>query len=178
MNLFADRRARRAREAELAEVRAAIESACAAMDESAADGLRVRLAQLAGGSDEAALEVEMLDGLRDAAAFARAAERAGLPAIETQHRVLAGERCRLAVPVSTPDGADGATGKLFFTDARAVFLSSAVTAIPWSGVARVDREARDLLLATGAGRRYRFRCNSFADALRGAWLAARLAASR
>jgi hypothetical protein len=115
----------------------------------------------------------MLDGLRDAIAFAGRVTREGLPWLDTQHRVLAGEPCRFSAPATRVDATEGVAGKLFLTDARALFLGAAVMALPWVSVARIVCDARDVVFA-GAQRRHHFRFNSFADALRAAWLADRL----
>jgi hypothetical protein len=180
---FADsagRRERRAREAELEAFRAALVAACAApLNETAtaeADALRLvaRASALGLTEEEAALELEMLDGLRDAIAFAKTVARDGLPLLDTQHRILAGEPCRFSAPVTRVDTTEGVAGRLFLTDARAVFLGVVVTALPWASVARIVRDARDVVFA-GAQRRHHFRFNTFADALRATWLADRLA---
>jgi hypothetical protein len=175
----ADRRAERARHAELEAFRAALAAACAApLTETATDEANVlqlaaRASSLGLTENDAAVELEMLDGLRDAIAFAKSVAREGLPRLDTQHRILGGEACRFSAPVTRVDTTEGVSGKLFLTDARAVFLGAAVMALPWASVARIVRDARDVVFA-GAQRRHRFRFNSFADALRAVWLADRL----
>ena len=172
----AARRARRERDAELTGFRTALDVACNA---STADldanivRLEARAVELGLSEDDNPLEVELLDGLRELAAFSNSVERDGFPLIETQHRVLTGERCRFSAPATRVDGAQGASGRLFLTDGRAVFVGPSVSAVSWSSIASVDRGGRDLVFATPA-RRHRFSMNTFADALKAAWLSGRL----
>jgi hypothetical protein len=175
----AARRERRARDAELTGFRMALETAAsrgtiADLDSNLA-GLEARALELGLSEDEAPIEVEMLDGLRELAALAKFVERNGLPVVETQHRVLTGERCRFSAPATRVESAGGASGRLFLTDGRAVFVGPSVSAVSWSSVADVDRGGRDLVFATPA-RRHQFSMNTFADVLKAAWLADRLSA--
>ena len=174
-SLFGSRE-RRERDAELAVFRTALDAAC---NGSTADldanivGLEARAVELGLCEDDNPLEVELLDGLRELAAFSTSVERGGFPLIETQHRVLTGERCRFSAPATRVDGAQGASGRLFLTDGRAVFVGPSVSAVSWSSIASVDRGGRDLVFATPA-RRHQFSMNTFADALKAAWLSNRL----
>jgi hypothetical protein len=174
----AARRERRARDAELTGFRAALDAAC---NGSTTDldanivRLEARAVELALSEDDYPLEVEMLDGLRELAAFTKFVERHGFPVVETQHRVLTGEQCRFSAPATRVESAGGASGRLFLTDGRAVFVGPSVSAVSWSSIATVDRGGRDLVFATPA-RRHQFSMNTFADALKAAWLSERLSA--
>ncbi len=175
----------RAREAELSSFRAELEAA-AQFDPTTKtwpgiqNGLLGRLAlradELRLTEDDGALELEMLDGLQQLHVLVHAVERNGLPLVQTQHRVIAGEPCRFSAPATRlgeAGGADGTSGRLFLTDRRTVFLGPSVTSAPWPSIANVGRAGRDLLLS-GASRRFQFRLNTFADAMRAAWLSERL----
>lgn len=175
----------RAREAELSSLRAELEAA-AQFDPTTKtwpglqNGLLGRLAlradELRLTEDDGALELEMLDGLQQLHVLVHAVERNGLPLVQTQHRVIAGEPCRFSAPATRlgeAGGADGTSGRLFLTDRRTVFLGPSVTSAPWPSIANVGRAGRDLLLS-GASRRFQFRLNTFADAMRAAWLCERL----
>jgi hypothetical protein len=175
----AARRERRARVSELTGFRTALDAAAsrgaiADLDSNLA-GLEARALELGLSEDESPIEVEMLDGLRELAAFTKRVERNGFPVVETQHRVLTGEQCRFAAPATRVENAGGASGRLFLTDGRAVFVGPSVSAVSWSSVAKVDRGGRDLVFATPA-RRHQFSMNTFADALKAAWLSDRLSA--
>jgi hypothetical protein len=173
----AARRERRARDAELTGFRTALDTA--ASSPSIADleadlaRLEAHAVELGLSEDEAPIEVEMLDGLRELAAFRKLVEHNGFPIVETQHRVLTGEQCRFSAPATRVESAGGASGRLFLTDGRAVFVGPSVSAVSWSAVANVDRGGRDLVFATHA-RRHQFSMNTFADALKAAWLSDRL----
>jgi hypothetical protein len=177
--------AARAREAELSEYRAQLESAA---QRDAATGswlglqngllgrLAARAAELALTEDDGAVELEMLDGVQQLSGLVQSVERDGLPVVETQHRVIAGEICRFSAPATRfgeSAGADGTSGRLFLTDRRVVFLGPSVVSATWPSFAVVGRSGRDLLLS-GAARRFQFRLNTFADAMRAAWLSERL----
>jgi hypothetical protein len=175
----------RAREAELSSFRAELEAA-AQFDPTTKtwpglqNGLIGRLAlradELRLTEDDGALELEMLDGLQQLHVLVHAVERDGLPLVQTQHRVIAGEPCRFSAPATRlgeAGGVDGTSGRLFLTDRRTVFLGPSVTSAPWPSIANVGRAGRDLLLS-GASRRFQFRLNTFADAMRAAWLSERL----
>ena len=177
--------ATRVRETELSEYQAQLE---AAAQRDAATGswpvlqngllgrLSARANELALTEDDGAIELEMLDGLQQLSALVESVKRDGLPTVETQHRVIAGETCRFSAPATRlgeSTGADGTSGRLFLTDRRVVFLGPSVISAAWSSFAVVGRSGRDLVLA-GASRRFQFRLNTFADAMRAAWLSERL----
>jgi hypothetical protein len=182
--LFGGSATRRAREAELSHFRAELDAA-AARDVATGsspvmqNGLLGRLTQRADElgltDDDGALELEMLDGLQQLAALAQSVEHEGLPSLETQHRIIAGEICRFSAPATRfgESDADGTSGRFFLTDRRVVFLGPSVISAPWPSVAAVGRSGRDLLLS-GATRRLQFRFNTFADAMRAAWLTERM----
>lgn len=177
--------ARRARAADIARFRAELEAAgqprdasgpCPALQNGLLGRLAGRADELALTEDEGALELEMLDGLHQLAAFVSAVERDGLPVVESQHRIIAGERCRFSAPATRlvdASGSDAVSGRLFLTDTRVVFLGPSVAAAAWASIAAVGRVGRDVLLS-GTTRRHQFRLNTFADALRAAWISERL----
>jgi hypothetical protein len=175
--LFSRSTARRAREMELSSFRAELDAAAAAapaLQNGLLDRLRARADGLGLTEDDGGIELEMLDGLRELALLAGAVDRGGLPLVDNQHRVIAGEACRFSAPATRiTETADNESGRLFLTDQRVVFLGSSVNAAPWAAFTTVTRGGRDLVLA-GATRRHQFRLNTFADALRAAWLAGRL----
>ena len=122
------------------------------------------------------MEEEMLDGLRRLVELNDRLAAASLPTIETSHRVLGSDRCHFIAPVSMPDDPAQPTGRLLLTSVRAVFAGGGRTpALPWHAVREVIQTERDLLLVRlGTDDGYRFRCNSFADALCAAAIARHL----
>lgn len=145
-------------------------------DERSLRDLEQQLEALAPVHEDLEVEREMLDALRQLAELARAVAAAGLPLVETRHRVVTGERCHFIAPVSMPDDPSQPSGRLLLTHARAVFVGGARPAsITWHAVSQVVQAERDLVLVgRDAGTLFRFRCNTFGDALRGAYLARRL----
>lgn len=101
---------------------------------------------------------------------------AGMPVVETGHRVVGTEACHFSAPALMPDEPSQPGGRLLFTPTRAVFVGGGrPSAIPWHVVGDVQHAARDVLLVRADRERvYRFRTNSYADALCGAHLARRL----
>jgi hypothetical protein len=162
---------------ELSTFRAELDAAAAdemALQNGLLDRLTARADALGLTEDDGGIELEMLDGLRELALLAGTVERDGLPRVDNQHRVIAGEVCRFSAPATRiTETADDVSGRLFLTDQRAVFLAASVAGVPWAAIATVTRSGRDLILA-GATRRHQFRLNTFADALRAAWLAGKL----
>ena len=71
-----------------------------------------------------------------------------------------------------PDDPAQPTGRLLLTSTRAVFAGGAGTpALPWHGTREIVQSGRDLIFVfkrAGEDDGFRFRCNSFADALCGA----------
>jgi hypothetical protein len=175
----------RARESQLSEYRAQLESAAQpdaktgswrGLQNGLLGRLTARAEELALSEDDGAVELEMLDGLQQLSALVQSVERDGLPIVETQHRVIAGEACRFSAPATRfgeSAGADGTSGRLFLTDRRVVFLGPSVVSAAWPSFAVVGRSGRDLVLS-GASRRFHLRLNTFGDAMRAAWLCERL----
>jgi len=146
------------------------------LDSAAVETLRSRLNALGLPEDDVEIEREMLDALEDAAAFSSEIARTGLPVIETGHRIVAHEPCHFTVSASMPDEPGQPGGRLLFTSRRVIFaggphsLSSA-----WHMIGEAAHDARDVVLVrTMRDRIYRFQCNSFSDALRGALIAREL----
>jgi hypothetical protein len=156
--------------------RADVKTALAgALDRAAIDGLLQRPAAEGLSEDDVELEVEALHGAVDLLDLQARVERDGLPVIAHQHKALAGERCAFIASVSLADEATQRTGRLFLTDRRLVFVSTPLVALPWGAIQRIVDDGRDLIVAApGRGALHRFRCNSFADARCGRWLAERL----
>jgi hypothetical protein len=98
-----------------------------------------------------------------------------LPQVETSHRAVGGETCHFAAPASRPDLAGDGGGKLFFTSRRLVYIGTTPASVSWAHVAAIDTANRDIVVRGRPDRLLAFRCNSYADALTGAWIARRLA---
>ena len=178
--LFASRAAGR----ELKEWRRAWTEAASNPDPEKVRALRARLDQLAAPDadleGDLEFEREMLDALEHVLGFASTVARDGLPAIATGHRVLGADVCHFIAPASMPDDPAQPTGRLLLTNARAIFVGGArgIT-VPWHAVAQPIQTDRDIVLVRVDGTAiYRFRCNSFDDALCGAFIARRLAGPR
>jgi hypothetical protein len=79
-----------------------------------------------------------------------------------------------------PDDPAQPSGTLLLTNIRAVFVGGArAVAIPWHAVGRAMPQNRDLvLIRSDREDLHRFRCNTFADAMRGACLARYLSKRR
>jgi hypothetical protein len=130
--------------------------------------------------DDIEVEREMLEALRALVALRQQVGRAALPVVETGHRVIGSDRCHFSAPTSMPDDPAQPSGRLLLTERRAVFVGGArVLNVPWHSIAEAHRSDRDVVLV-GRNReqQYRFRCNSFSDAICGVFLAGRLTASR
>ena len=153
--------------------------AVASLDAGALPLLEAELRRQPPIADDVEIEEEMLDGLRQLLEVERQLATARLPIIETTHRVVGADRCHFSAPVSVPDDPAQPTGRLLLTSTRAVFAGGAKTpALPWHGIRDIVQAGRDLIFVLGrAGDEdgYRFRCNSFADALCGAAIARYLA---
>jgi hypothetical protein len=163
----------RARRRSLKAFQADVRSACAAREVGAIDRLERRRVELDLAEDEVAIEVEMIEALRDLADLTTTVEDEGLPVVETSHRAVGAEICHLVVPMSLPDSETQASGKLFLTDRRIVWVAGASkSAVSWSGAGLVRREDRDLVIVSADRQRvYRFRCNSYSEAIRAAFIA-------
>ena len=155
-------------------------AAAEAGDTAVRADLERELESLGLPEDDAEIEREMLEALDRLGELKAGVEAAGLPRIETGHRVVGSDVCHFIGPVSMPDEAAQPSGRLILTNARAIFVGSANgSAVPWHAVARVVQAERDLLLVRADRQHvHRFRCNSFADALCAAFLARHLADRR
>jgi hypothetical protein len=149
-------------------------------DASALAALRARLDTLALSADDKEIELEMLDALDELLQLRAEVERGELPVVETGHRVVGTESCHFSAPVSMPDDDAQPSGRLLLTSTKAIFVGGArTTTVPWHAIGEAVHNDRDLLLIRKDRQHlYRFRCNTFADALRSAFLAQRLAAAR
>lgn len=155
-------------------------AAAAAADTVQVVPLRARLDALGLPEDDVEIEREMLDALQDLADLTTAVRATGLSAIETGHRVVGADRCYFSAPVSMPDEASQPSGRLLLTSGRAIFVGGAKGAtVPWHGVGEALHLDRDVVLVRNdRDKLYRFRCNTFSDALRAAFLARELMAAR
>jgi hypothetical protein len=159
--------------------RAEVLAARASGDAARLTALRKRPAVLGLTEDDVALELEMVDGLLEVIALqAAAAQGAPLDIVETSHRALAGEVCRFMAPAGRPDAPNDSGGKLFFTDRRLLYLGTPTVTLSWAHVADVRDAERDLVVCVRPDARRTFRCNSYADTLRGAWIAGRILTSK
>jgi hypothetical protein len=151
-----------------------------APDAAGLTSLEARLDALGLPDDDIEIEREMLEGARDLLRLRSDVDSAGLPVVETGHRVIGTDRCHFSAPVSMPDDAAQAAGRLLLTGVRAVFVGGArTTALPWHAVGEVVQSERDIVLIRKDREHvYRFRCNTFTDAVCGTFLAQRLAARR
>jgi hypothetical protein len=154
-------------------------AAATAGDSSTVHVLARELDALGGVEEDLEMEREMLAALQDLSALTIAAA-GGLPTIVTGHRVIRDERCHFIAPVSMPDDPSQPGGRLLLTSSRAVFAGGAAArSVPWHAVGTVLQVERDLVLARhDHGTLHRFRCNTFSDALRGAFVARALATRR
>jgi hypothetical protein len=179
MRLFAWLRRSSRANARIREWRQEWSRAAAALDRDSARRLRAALEAEPPLADDVEVELEMMDGLERLITLMDelAAER--LPRIETRHRIVGTDACHYSAPVSMPDEPAQPGGRLLLTGTRAVFLGSArLLAVPWHTATQALQAERDLLLVRHNGQPpCRFRCNTYADALRGAALARHLIAT-
>ena len=159
------------------EWQAAWEAALAGLDGEAPARLEAWLRRDPALAADVEIEQEMLDALRDALTLERDLAALRLPVIETSHRAAAGEPCHYSAPVSMPDDPAQPTGRLLLTSGRAAFAGGSRTpSMPWHAAREVVRAGRDLVIVrAGASDGYRFRCNTYVDAVRGAAIARHLA---
>lgn len=142
--------------------------------------LRHSLESLGSAGDDLEIEREMADGLSDLVALDSRLRGGDVPVIQTGHRVAASDVCHFSVPASMPDDPAQPSGRLLWTNRRALFAGGGHSvSIGWHRVGAVLRIDRDLLLVLGgAATAQRFRFNSYADALCGAAIARHLAPPR
>jgi hypothetical protein len=165
------------------EWRRAWAAAVVAPDAAVARDLRARLADLAGNEvddDVYEIEREMLDGLDALVELASGIANGGPPTIPTGHRAVGADRCHFSAPVSLPDDPAQPSGTLLLTSTRMVFVGGARSVtIPWHSIGECTHHDRDVLLVrVDRQDLHRIRCNTFADALRAAFLARHLASRR
>jgi hypothetical protein len=166
------RRFRRDLDLRLARLRADIHSAIERQDGERLDALRRRPGELSLSEDDAASELEMIDGGLDLLELVRLTTVEGRPpVIETGHKAIGADRCHFVAPASLAAAHGEHTGKLFLTDQRVVFLGGATTTVPWSGIREIALQDRDLVMVRSGGELYRFRCNTWSDAMRAEYIA-------
>jgi hypothetical protein len=153
--------------------------ATAAVNDTEIEPLRSELGALGLPDDEIEIEREMLDGLQERQALASTIRVSGLPTIETGHRVVRGESCHYTAPASMPEEPGQPAGRLLLTSGRAIFVGGANgAAAAWHTISKsicVDRDV--VLIRNGGEQSYRFRCNTYGDALRAALIAGELVTS-
>ena len=164
----------------LREWRRAWADAVAVPDSERIRRLREDLDALGRAPDDIEIEREMLDALHDAAELATSVRQAGLPLLATGHRVVGIESCHYTAPASMPDEPEQPGGRLLLTSGRAIFVGGANRiAAPWHSIGEASHVERDVVLIRADRERlYRFRCNSYSDALRGAFIARELVGAR
>jgi hypothetical protein len=164
----------------LTEWRRAWTAASSEPDRLAVTSLGSQLDAFGFPEEEIEIEREMLDGISQLVQLRCTVEATGIPIIETGHRVVGRDTCHFSTPVSMPDDASQPSGRLFLTNARVIFAGGArATTVAWHAVGEVVHGDRDVVLVRrDRDTIYRFRCNSFADAMCGAFLARRLASTR
>ena len=156
-------------------------AAVVAEDGSRADTLRAELKGLPlGPVDDNEVELEMIEALERLASLAGETAAGVLPVVETQHRVLGGDRCHFTAPASLPDDPSQSSGRVLFTGARTFFVGgSQPQPVPWHAVRDVIHSERDVLLVRADGTAAaHFRFNSYGDAVAAAFLARRLKGSK
>ena len=147
------------------------QAACAAPTVSQARTLRERLGELGLDDERYEIEREMLEGLEAVAELSGEVASAGVTPIVTGHRAVGQDRCYFSAPASLPDDPAQPSGTLLLTNTRAIFVGgSRSVSVPWHSVTRCLQQDRDLVLVRGEHDLHRLRCNSFADALRAAFL--------
>ena len=148
---------------------------------------RAAIARLAGEleqiglpDEEIEIEREMLRALIDRDELSCATRAGGLPRVETGHRVVRGEPCHFSAPATLVQETAQPTGRLLLTSGRVIFVGGgASVAIPWHAVSAAAHADRHLVLVKSGGEvAYRFRCNSYTDALCAAFIGREILAAR
>jgi hypothetical protein len=149
-------------------------------DAATAAALRARLDAAGPDQERFEIEHEMLEGLEALVELGVALDTHGPAAIATGHRAVGADHCYFSAPVSVPDDPAQPSGTLLLTNIRAVFIGGArAVTIPWHAVSRAMPQNRDLVLIRSDRQDlHRFRCNTFADAMRAACLARHLSKRR
>jgi hypothetical protein len=130
--------------------------------------------------EEIEIEREMLQALRERNELLSSVRESGLPRVETGHRVVRAEPCHYSAPVSMPDEPGQPSGRLLLTSGRAIFAGGGSgIATAWHMISDALHMERDVVLVrNGRQQVYRFRCNTYGDALRAAFIAGQLLAAR
>ena len=154
--------------------------AAAAGDHAETARLNHDLDALAYPEEEIEIEREMLHALIERETLAASIRESGLPRVETGHRVVRGEPCHYSEPASMPEEPGQPSGRLLLTMNRALFVGSGKTvASAWHTISVALYAERDLVLVkNGREQAYRFRCNTYGDALRAAFIAQQLLTKR
>lgn len=132
---------------------------------------REEMEAAAGSPDGFELEREMMDGLDALAALRRQVLSGELPAVATGHRAVGTERCHFE------PGERAVPDRRHAAPHRHACHPRGGRPRPRHPVARravLVREERDVLITVAGGAARRVRCNSYADALRAAFLAGHL----
>jgi hypothetical protein len=163
----------------LDEWREAWRTAAAAPDRHGSDTLRGRLEGFGLAEEDIEIEREMLEGLEHAAAVLEKMANEGLPTVATGHRVVGADVCHFSAPASMPDDPAQPSGRLFLTNTRAIFVGGAKSlTLRWHMLGDPAQIDRDLVLVRADGESlYRFRLNSFGEAMEAACLARALTGS-
>jgi hypothetical protein len=142
--------------------------------------LRADLDALCLPADDVEIEREMLEALQEREDLASAVRVTGLPVVETGHRIVGADRCHYSAPASMPDEPGQPGGRLLLTSARAIFVGGAKgLSVAWHTVGDARHLDRDVVLVRADhDRLYRFRCNTFGDALRAAYIGGELLTTR
>lgn len=142
--------------------------------------LATELEQIGLPEEEIEIEREMLQALADRHELSCATRAAGLPRVETGHRIVRGEPCHFSAPATLVDETAQPTGRLLLTSGRVIFVGGgAAIAIPWHALSAAAHADRHLVLVKSAGEvGYRFRCNSYTDALCAAFIGREILAAR
>jgi hypothetical protein len=154
--------------------------ATAAPDGSRIVELEQRLTALQLPEEDIEIEREMLAGLGELVTLRDTSSNGTLPTIETGHRIVGADICHFSVPSSRPDDPAQPSGRLILTNRRAIFAGGpqALT-LPWHAVTQVMSADRDIVLIRADRETlYRFRCNSYGEALRGTFIARQLSNGR
>jgi hypothetical protein len=156
------------------------EQVSAAADGAKIEPLRSELDALGLPEADIEIEREMLEGLREREELSASTRASGLPTIETGHRVVRAEPCHYTAPVSMPEEPGQPAGRLLLTSGRAIFVGGTKgMAAAWHTISEIVSVDRDVvLIRNGREQSYRFRCNTYGDALRGAFIAGEILASR
>jgi hypothetical protein len=150
--------------------------AVAGVDAGALPRLRAALQAHAPSSLDLEVEEEMLDALQQLVTLTGELKANNLPHLDTTHRVVGSDVCHFSAPVSMPEDPSQPSGRLLLTGSRAVFIGGPrMTALAWHAAAQALQGDRDLMLLRADGQAaYRFRCNTYADALCAAAIARHL----